>query len=250
MMNRSLDQRVVYNVLVSLTDERYLEHDCYMMLERLMTLLRGCYVDGDTWNLTHRIDHVMWLVEQCETLEMNEEGVTMITETVGDAMDAGQCSSQKEIRLYANQNEIRHHTNQNDTKQRITDPRNVKPLLQQVNPKTNQNLLVYLNDLGILPSMFLLRWIRLLLSREVAIEAVFFLWDRLFIWTEPSLPLLDYIAASLLLTLRDSIYACQGIQDALALLQEGRRNVSVRFVWNVSQFLWKVLPLLPLRVDI
>lgn len=105
----------------------------------------------------------------------------------------------------------------------------------------NQHLLTYLNELGILPSMFLLRWIRLLLSREVSIEAVFFLWDRLFIWTEPALPLLDYIAASLLLTLRDSIYACQGIQDALTLLQEGRRNISVKFVWKVSQLLWKVV---------
>lgn len=236
MIYRNKDQQVVYDVLTSLTDERYLEHDCYMLLERLMTLLRGCYVDGDTWNLTHRIDHVMWLVEQCETLEMNREGV----ERSGEGAN-------RTAETVTNTIDSKRITNQRDTKHRIENLGNVKPLLhqntaqQQENPKMNQHLLTYLNELGILPSMFLLRWIRLLLSREVSIEAVFFLWDRLFIWTEPALPLLDYIAASLLLTLRDSIYACQGIQDALTLLQEGRRNISVKFVWKVSQLLWKVV---------
>ena len=199
---RSEDQQIVFDVLNTLTDERYLEHDCYILLERLMTLLRGCYVDGDVCSLTHRIDHVMWLVEQCE---MDEKTI----EKIGD-MEPTQIQDSPS-----------------------------KPDKGDVIKK--QTLLSYLNENGILPSMFLLRWIRLLLSREVSVEAVFFLWDRLFILPDPALPLLDYMSASLLLTLRDSIYACEGIQSILNLLQEGRRNVNVHFIWEVCQVIWRVI---------
>ena len=47
--------------------------------------------------------------------------------------------------------------------------------------------------LEIHPSMFLLRWIRLLLCREFALEDVLYLWDRLFLRALPDFPAVPYL---------------------------------------------------------
>ena len=152
-----------------LTDEEFLEHDCYILFERLILPIQGCFVEGGDQSITRRIDHVISLVEA-----------------------------------------------------------------------EDSSLPRHLTEIEVIPSMFLLRWLRLLLSRELPVASVFFLWDRLFLQLEPAFPLLDYLAAGLLLSRREGVLACGGIQEALALLQDGGETVSVRHVWALAELLWQV----------
>lgn len=152
-----------------LTDEEFLEHDCYILFERLILPIQGSFIEGGNQSITQRIDHVISLVA--------EEDASL--------------------------------------------PR-------------------HLTEIEVIPSMFLLRWLRLLLSRELPVASVFFLWDRLFLQPEPAFPLLDYLAAGLLLVRGREVKGCEGIQRALALLQDGGKEVSVRLVWAVGELLWQV----------
>ena len=78
--------------------------------------------------------------------------------------------------------------------------------------------------LEIHPSMFLLRWIRLLLCREFALEDVLYLWDRLFLRALPDFPAVPYVCASILLGMRERIKGCESIS---MLLLAGTREREV-----------------------
>lgn len=56
-------QRHAIACLQILTSSKYLEHDCFCLLEAMFAPLRGCYVsDNSDSSLESRMDRVMWLV--------------------------------------------------------------------------------------------------------------------------------------------------------------------------------------------
>lgn len=69
--------------------------------------------------------------------------------------------------------------------------------LQQVDPE----LAAHLTSVEILPQIFLIRWIRLLFSREFPFNQFLVLWDTIFA-VDPSLDLVDLICCSMLLRVR------------------------------------------------
>ncbi|QIW96049.1 hypothetical protein AMS68_001567 [Peltaster fructicola] len=85
-------------------------------------------------------------------------------------------------------------------------------LLAQVDPRLSS----YLESSGIVPQIFMIRWIRLLFGREFDFTAVLTLWDVIFA-EDPSLEIVDHICIVMLLRIRwellDSSY-----NEALSLL--------------------------------
>ena len=147
-----------------LTDEAFLEHDCYILFERLILPMQGSFIESGDQSITRRIDHVTSLV-------------------------AGE----------------------------------------------NPAILRHLSEIGVIPSMFLVRWLRLLLSREFPVGGVFFLWDRFFASGDGAFHLLDGVSAGLLLSRGREVCGCGGIAEALGVLQDGGKSVSVRLVWAVGR---------------
>lgn len=70
-------------------------------------------------------------------------------------------------------------------------------LLTQVDPE----LASHLKEIEILPQIFLIRWIRLLFSREFPFEQLLVLWDTIFA-LDPSLDLIDLTCVAMLLRIR------------------------------------------------
>lgn len=162
--HRSAEQRGIVETLRHLTDEAFLEHDCYILFERLILPMQGSFIESGDQSITRRIDHVTSLV-------------------------AGE----------------------------------------------NPAILRHLSEIGVIPSMFLVRWLRLLLSREFPVGGVFFLWDRFFASGDGAFHLLDGVSAGLLLSRGREVCGCGGIAEALGVLQDGGKSVSVRLVWAVGR---------------
>ena len=81
--------------------------------------------------------------------------------------------------------------------------------------------------LEIHPSMFLSRWIRLLLCREFALEDVLYLWDRLFLRALPDFPAVPYLCASILLGMRERIKECESISMLLSAMQAKQQSITI-----------------------
>ncbi|KAK2594117.1 hypothetical protein QQS21_008172 [Conoideocrella luteorostrata] len=69
--------------------------------------------------------------------------------------------------------------------------------LQKVDPE----LATHLTNIEILPQIFLIRWIRLLFSREFPFHQLLVLWDTMFA-VDPSLELIDLICVAMLIRIR------------------------------------------------
>ncbi|QUC19438.1 uncharacterized protein UV8b_03679 [Ustilaginoidea virens] len=69
--------------------------------------------------------------------------------------------------------------------------------LQKVDPE----LATHLSNIEILPQIFLIRWIRLLFSREFPLNQLLVLWDTIFA-VDPSLKLIDLVCVSMLVRVR------------------------------------------------
>ncbi|KAI1437730.1 rab-GTPase-TBC domain-containing protein [Xylaria sp. CBS 124048] len=67
--------------------------------------------------------------------------------------------------------------------------------------KIDPELSIHLKDIEILPQVFLIRWIRLLFSREFPFNQMLILWDTLFS-IDPAFKLIDLICTSMLLRIR------------------------------------------------
>ncbi|ETS80600.1 hypothetical protein PFICI_08129 [Pestalotiopsis fici W106-1] len=67
--------------------------------------------------------------------------------------------------------------------------------------KVDPDLSTHLKNIEVLPQIFLIRWIRLLFSREYPFDQMLVLWDTLFS-VDPKLDLVDLICTSMLLRIR------------------------------------------------
>ncbi|RCI17246.1 hypothetical protein L249_2143 [Ophiocordyceps polyrhachis-furcata BCC 54312] len=65
----------------------------------------------------------------------------------------------------------------------------------------DDELATHLVDMEVLPQIFLIRWVRLLFSREFPLDQVLFLWDIIFA-VDPCLQLIDFICCAMLLRIR------------------------------------------------
>ncbi|KJK77608.1 hypothetical protein H634G_07347 [Metarhizium anisopliae BRIP 53293] len=74
--------------------------------------------------------------------------------------------------------------------------------LQKVDPE----LAAHLTNIEILPQIFLIRWIRLLFSREFPFSQLLVLWDTIFA-VDPSLELIDLICVAMLVRIRWQLLA-------------------------------------------
>ncbi|KAJ3562927.1 hypothetical protein NPX13_g8378 [Xylaria arbuscula] len=67
--------------------------------------------------------------------------------------------------------------------------------------KVDPELSVHLTSIEVLPQVFLIRWIRLLFSREFPFDQMLILWDNLFS-VDPTFKLISFICTSMLLRIR------------------------------------------------
>ncbi|KAM5351494.1 hypothetical protein ACJ41O_004217 [Fusarium nematophilum] len=67
--------------------------------------------------------------------------------------------------------------------------------------KADPELAAHLTNIEILPQIFLIRWVRLLFSREFPFEQFLVLWDTIFA-VDPSLELIDLICVAMLIRIR------------------------------------------------
>ncbi|KAI1768848.1 RabGAP/TBC [Hypoxylon sp. FL1150] len=67
--------------------------------------------------------------------------------------------------------------------------------------KVDPELSTHLKNIEILPQVFLIRWIRLLFSREFPLDQMLVLWDTLFS-VDPSFQLIDLVCTSMLIRIR------------------------------------------------
>ena len=65
------------------------------------------------------------------------------------------------------------------------------------------DLFRHLQDLGVEPQLYGIRWIRLLFAREYEFSELFLLWDSIFAF-DSSLTLVEWICLAMLLHLRSS----------------------------------------------
>ncbi|KAK6333609.1 hypothetical protein TWF730_003795 [Orbilia blumenaviensis] len=70
-------------------------------------------------------------------------------------------------------------------------------LLGVVDPE----LAYHLDQLGVLPQIFLIRWIRLMFGREFTFDETLGLWDGIFV-EDPTLQIVDYISVAMILRIR------------------------------------------------
>ncbi|KAJ6258396.1 LOW QUALITY PROTEIN: hypothetical protein Dda_6436 [Drechslerella dactyloides] len=70
-------------------------------------------------------------------------------------------------------------------------------LLGVVDPE----LAIHLDRLGVLPQIFLIRWIRLMFGREFSFDETLGLWDGIFV-EDPTLQIVDYVCVAMLLRIR------------------------------------------------
>lgn len=92
----------------------------------------------------------------------------------------------------------------------------------------------HLSSLGILPQLFMLKWVRLLFGREFHVDDLLLIWDALFDFAEESnvaaaanrparpgqLALVEGIAAAMILFLRPHLMECSDMGAALKRLQK------------------------------
>ncbi|KAI0010143.1 RabGAP/TBC [Xylariaceae sp. FL0662B] len=67
--------------------------------------------------------------------------------------------------------------------------------------KVDPELSIHLKNIEILPQVFLIRWIRLLFSREFPFEQILILWDTIFA-LDPNFKLIDLVCTAMLLRIR------------------------------------------------
>ncbi|KAF3155731.1 hypothetical protein TWF106_000723 [Orbilia oligospora] len=70
-------------------------------------------------------------------------------------------------------------------------------LLGVVDPE----LAYHLDQLGVLPQIFLIRWVRLMFGREFTFDETLGLWDGIFV-EDPTLQIVDYISVAMILRIR------------------------------------------------
>merc|ERR1712110_340000 len=72
-------------------------------------------------------------------------------------------------------------------------------LLRQYDPQ----LWAHLEEANVLPQLYLIRWLRLLFTREFTIEQSFIIWDELF--KSKGMELADYFCVAMLCYIRESL---------------------------------------------
>uniref|UniRef100_A0A7S1GCV7 Rab-GAP TBC domain-containing protein n=1 Tax=Bicosoecida sp. CB-2014 TaxID=1486930 RepID=A0A7S1GCV7_9STRA len=77
---------------------------------------------------------------------------------------------------------------------------------------------VHMGSVGVVPAMYLLRWRRLALSREFAINDTLLLWDAVIGETPDNWQLLDYLCVAMLLRVRAALLAADDAPSTLGVL--------------------------------
>ena len=83
----------------------------------------------------------------------------------------------------------------------------------------NPDLAEHMIMQGVEPHMYLLRWMRLLCSREFAMPGLWFVWDAIIAVNSETFEFNDFICAALVLSLKDSIMKQEDSQGILQELQ-------------------------------
>lgn len=93
-----------------------------------------------------------------------------------------------------------------------------KRIFNDILKTRDPTMFAHLNDLDIEPQVYLLRWIRLLFSREFTLETTLVVWDAIFAYDQTAVfGLVDYIACSMLIRIRKEVVD-QDPNSVLALL--------------------------------
>ncbi|UNI14333.1 hypothetical protein JDV02_000970 [Purpureocillium takamizusanense] len=97
--------------------------------------------------------------------------------------------------------EIKDAPDQGHAEQRSTIVERSKYIHEACLQRVDQELANHLQNIEILPQIFLIRWIRLLFSREFPFDQFLALWDTVFA-IDPSLDLIDLICCAMLIRIR------------------------------------------------
>jgi TBC1 domain family protein 5 len=100
--------------------------------------------------------------------------------------------------LYDQMNRIHHH------------------ILSRCDPPTARHL----SNLGVEPQMFLLRWVRVLMSREFEMVQVWQIWDSIFSSTPSDFSFINLLCVAAVREYREDILNCQDAASVLLCLRD------------------------------
>eukprot|EP00771_Trimastix_marina_P001839 gnl/Trimastix_PCT/2944.p1 GENE.gnl/Trimastix_PCT/2944~~gnl/Trimastix_PCT/2944.p1 ORF type:complete len:729 (-),score=222.48 gnl/Trimastix_PCT/2944:104-2290(-) len=193
------------DLLAEALDERYVEHDAAALFESLMGVMKSWFHSKhDTAGAPHRAR-----IRGPKRPPSNEFGLLDdLSALTGKREDPPDAQSPVVIKC-----------------------RQIFALLA----KTDQQLFMHIQDRGIEPQLFLLRWIRLLFGREFHLLDAMVLWDGLFA-DSPTLELIDYTCLAMLAYIRDDLLS----RDYVGCL---RRLMKYPPVEDVSVFIQRAMNL-------
>ncbi|KAM3579718.1 hypothetical protein VKS41_007802 [Umbelopsis sp. WA50703] len=165
-------------LLAQVLDSKFIEHDLYILFDRLMASAKKWYEFNDE------------VPKRPPSWKKKEHDLV-------DPLDLGEQKTAPSAQLtpiVKSCRRIQHYL-----------LRNTDPVLYQ-----------HLETLGIEPQLYGLRWIRLLFGRELDIDSLLLLWDAIFA-EDPSLNIVEYISLVFLIRIRDKLVEGE-YADCLSLL--------------------------------
>jgi len=104
-----------------------------------------------------------------------------------------------------------------DTKQGQNLPERLEHIQHVLLQRTDPELAAYLHGLQVMPEMYLIRWVRLMFTREIEMPQLLLVWDAIFAMTPDGFGLIDAVCVALVTepTIRGALMQAMDYADAL-----------------------------------
>jgi len=204
--SKSLD---AMSILPHLTDGNYLEHDAFAMLSRMMNRISSLYApaEGRHRNPSNNSSN-------CGKQEVKSAITTLTDSSYRDesfsstgsgfhdeGADAGASDDSMTDADTSSSDHARGSTNGSFLLHKL------ERIQGEMLRDLDEDLSLHLSQLGVEAHMYLLRWVRLLLSREFPMVQVWLLWDAVFALTPDDFSLVDHLCAAMVHHLRPRLIA-------------------------------------------
>ncbi|KAJ3432117.1 tbc1 domain family member [Anaeramoeba flamelloides] len=179
-----------------LTNQKYIEEDCYLMFERLMTLSQSLYFSNNN-------NKTVFSKSTTKTnLDSNKNGNGTLQKQIFRKVRRFTKNKQKKKKKQENGGQNKQNSPKDNVSQILILCKRVQNYHLK---KYDEELFRYFSFLQLEPQLYSLRWYRLLLSREFELHEVLLLWDQIFSDYTP-LVYIGYIIVAMLMMIRDKLF--------------------------------------------
>jgi hypothetical protein len=193
-------QERIHDVLDVMLDPAYCEHDAYMLFSLIMVRMEGVFCPVD---------------DAPPPVVSTEAPTSAVSATM--AMATATTAGQRKGPLLRR----RARSSAASLLQRFS--RVQAEIVHLQNPDLAEHMIMQ----GVEPHMYLLRWMRLLCSREFAMPGLWFVWDAIIAINPETFEFNDFICAALVLSLSDPIMQQEDAQGILQELQHFNQGFNI-----------------------